>query len=153
MTHSSVVEVVAGTGGEDAADFARMLREMYAAWNGPVDGEQGLHRLVRLSPFDEAHRRHTAFAKVVVDGDDGADKGGMTRSYVLHPYTLVTDYHFAKATVEVERVLAGELQLIRYGDDWGPPARLPAPAPFDPESTKGKADIARGRQLAEEHGW
>lgn len=38
--------------GQDAYGFTR--------------GEKGVHRLVRLSPFDQAHRRHTAFAMVEV---------------------------------------------------------------------------------------
>jgi peptide chain release factor 2 len=33
---------------------------------GVLKAERGVHRLVRLSPFDAAHRRHTAFAQVVV---------------------------------------------------------------------------------------
>lgn len=33
---------------------------------GQLKGETGIHRLVRISPFDASHRRHTAFASVFV---------------------------------------------------------------------------------------
>jgi peptide chain release factor 2 len=42
---------------------------------GYLRSESGVHRLVRLSPFDAAHRRHTSFASVFVypDVDDSID--------------------------------------------------------------------------------
>ena len=33
---------------------------------GILKAERGKHRLVRLCPFDQAHRRHTSFAQVIV---------------------------------------------------------------------------------------
>ena len=42
---------------------------------GVLKAERGVHRLVRLSPFDQAHRRHTSFSQVIVSpllSDDSA---------------------------------------------------------------------------------
>lgn len=38
---------------------------------GWLRGEAGVHRLVRVSPYDELRRRHTSFAKIVIYPDVG----------------------------------------------------------------------------------
>ncbi len=93
----AILEINAGAGGTDAADWADMLMRMYIRWaerqgfdvevldvapaeeagirgaslaiRGPyafgyLQAESGVHRLVRISPFDQNARRHTAFAAV-----------------------------------------------------------------------------------------
>jgi peptide chain release factor 2 len=50
---------------------------------GILKAERGKHRLVRQSPFDQAHRRHTSFAQVIVapllpeDGDVDIDEADL----------------------------------------------------------------------------
>ena len=95
----AVINIRAGAGGIDAADFAEMLMRMYTRWAekqghkvdvydisyaeeagiksatfvvhgeymyGTMSVEQGTHRLVRISPFDNQGRRQTSFAEVEV---------------------------------------------------------------------------------------
>lgn len=60
------VELLDETPGEEAGIKSATveIRGPYAY--GWLRGERGVHRLVRLSPFDAAHARHTSFAKVEV---------------------------------------------------------------------------------------
>jgi len=59
-------ELVEASPGEEAglksATFTVRGENAY----GILKAERGVHRLVRLSPFDQAHRRHTSFAQVIV---------------------------------------------------------------------------------------
>jgi peptide chain release factor 2 len=43
---------------------------------GMLESERGVHRLVRISPFDAQHRRHTSFSQVDVVPEIAADEAG-----------------------------------------------------------------------------
>ena len=83
------LSIFPGVGGEDAKDWANMLLNMYVkyaqkrGWKvsliddraidikgeyayGSLRKEMGVHRLVRISPFDSKQLRHTSFALVEV---------------------------------------------------------------------------------------
>ncbi len=99
---------------------------------GYCKGEKGVHRLVRISPFDSQSRRHTSFASVDVypvlkdigeiqiDEKDikvdtyrstgaGGQQGSQIRSYVFQPYTLVKDHRTGEETGNIEKVMNGDL--------------------------------------------
>jgi peptide chain release factor 2 len=81
---NAIVTIHSGAGGTESMDWAEMLMRMYTRWcerhgfkgaslevrgdfaYGLLKAESGVHRLVRLSPYDAAHRRHTSFASVFV---------------------------------------------------------------------------------------
>ncbi len=96
---NAVLTIVAGAGGDDAEDFARMLAQMYQkyaeknGWSttlidsntndengyrsvtfeiggkesyGTLKNESGIHRLVRISPFNSNGKRQTSFVLVEV---------------------------------------------------------------------------------------
>lgn len=97
--NNAVITIVAGAGGDDAEDFARMLTQMYQkyaegrGWEvvildsnpndhngyrnivfeiggkgsyGVLKHESGIHRLVRISPFNANGKRQTSFVLVEV---------------------------------------------------------------------------------------
>jgi peptide chain release factor 2 len=74
---SAVVQITAGAGGTESCDWASMLMRMYLMYAekqgfkgdfafGFLKGENGVHRLVRISPFDSNAKRHTSFVSVYV---------------------------------------------------------------------------------------
>lgn len=67
--HNFRTEVYEYNEGEEAGikSATMEIRGRYAY--GYLRSEIGTHRLIRLSPFDAAHRRHTSFAKVEVMPD------------------------------------------------------------------------------------
>lgn len=97
--NDTFLEINAGAGGTESADWASILARMYVRWaekkgysvelqsetageeagirsaaykiSGPnaygwLKSEAGVHRLVRISPYDSAARRHTSFSSIWV---------------------------------------------------------------------------------------
>ena len=67
--HGYRTEIVDSLGGDEAGlKSVTFLVEGRNAY-GYLESERGVHRLVRISPFDAAKRRHTSFASVDVTPD------------------------------------------------------------------------------------
>jgi peptide chain release factor 2 len=60
------VELLEASPGEEAGIKSATFTVGGENAYGILKAERGKHRLVRQSPFDQAHRRHTAFATVIV---------------------------------------------------------------------------------------
>ena len=82
-------EVIHQSDGEEAGiKSATILIEGPYAY-GYLRAEKGVHRLVRLSPFDAAHRRHTSFVQVEVLPEVAAEDP----SIEVNPDDLVIDIY------------------------------------------------------------
>jgi len=60
------VEKISSTPGEEVGIKSVMLKVEGDYAYGYLKGEKGVHRLVRISPFDSNKRRHTSFASVEI---------------------------------------------------------------------------------------
>jgi len=65
-THGYTYEVLDLQPGEEAGIKSATLRMIGLYAYGYLKAETGVHRLVRISPFDAAKRRHTSFAALLV---------------------------------------------------------------------------------------
>ncbi|HXH59824.1 MAG TPA: peptide chain release factor 2 [Fimbriimonadaceae bacterium] len=66
QTHDFKLEVLSETPGDVTGYRGIAFQVTGVNAYGYLKSEQGVHRLVRISPFDAAARRHTSFAKVEV---------------------------------------------------------------------------------------
>ena len=64
--HGHEAEVLDLSPGEEAGVKSATMRVSGRYAYGRLKAERGVHRLVRLSPFDASNRRHTSFARVGV---------------------------------------------------------------------------------------
>jgi len=67
--HGYTVEVLDSLPGEEAGIKSISLAVKGHRAYGYLKAERGVHRLVRISPFDASGRRHTSFASVTVEPD------------------------------------------------------------------------------------
>jgi peptide chain release factor 2 len=65
-SHGNKVELVEESAGEEAGIKSATYRILGLNSYGWLKTESGVHRLVRISPFDSSARRHTSFASVWV---------------------------------------------------------------------------------------
>ena len=62
-------EIVEHQAGEEVGTKSAVIRVVGDYAFGNLNAERGVHRLVRISPFDSAKKRHTSFASVDVNAE------------------------------------------------------------------------------------
>ena len=72
-SHEMVVDIVDESPGDEAGIKSVMMAIRGNYVYGRLQSERGVHRLVRISPYDSSSRRHTSFAKVEVWPDVAED--------------------------------------------------------------------------------
>jgi len=86
-SHCYRTEILERSEGEEAGIKSATVQISGPYVYGYLRGERGVHRLVRQSPYDSAHRRHTSFALIEVLPDIEEDPEGI----VVNPDDLRVD--------------------------------------------------------------
>lgn len=71
--HNYKADVLDESSGDEAGIKSCLIRYEGDLAYGRLKSERGVHRLVRISPYDSSNRRHTSFAKVEVWPDVAED--------------------------------------------------------------------------------
>lgn len=82
-------EIITKSDGEEAGIKSITIHIDGSYAYGYLRAEKGVHRLVRLSPFDAAHRRHTSFVQVEVLPEVTAEDPSIT----INPDDLMIDIY------------------------------------------------------------
>ncbi|MCP5100922.1 MAG: peptide chain release factor 2 [Chloroflexi bacterium] len=72
-SHNFKVEIIDFSSGDEAGLKSCLMSFKGEYAYGRLKSERGVHRLVRISPFDSSNRRHTSFAKVELWPDVSED--------------------------------------------------------------------------------
>lgn len=73
--HEFAVEILEHQAGDEVGTKSVTMRISGAYAFGNLNTERGVHRLVRISPFDAAKKRHTSFASVDVTAEIDDNEG------------------------------------------------------------------------------
>lgn len=122
------IKIRSGVPTKDARVFAKILAGMYflspfgrtamkitedeyVVLCSPFNFENhyGIHRLVRVSPFDKQKRRHTCFATIEIDKKYRDDN---VASYIFDPYQVAKNHLTNTETQDLFGVLQGNLLSI-----------------------------------------